>query len=277
MGKQMGKAWIIFSLLVLFSSAVSAAALTVSGASTIQPILEDLAGTYQSQTGIELAVVGGGSGRGISDVVAEISALGMVSRALSANEKNQVNSVVIGLDALVFIVNEQNPVHSLTKQQIIDIYSGKTTNWLELGGPDKPITLISKEVGRSTLDLFEDYAGLVSPSRGVSGNLIDKNAYEIGSNLEGVTLVAGLPYAIGYISYGSASILLEAGMKIKIVSLDGIILNRDVIVSRQYPISRELNLVFTNRTPSIDGLLALLHSDLGQRTISQHGFVPVGK
>ena len=60
----------------------------------------------------------------------------------------------IGLDGIAVIINSSNPIKAVTKEQVQDIYTGKITNWKEIGGNDVPIILITKEEGRSTLELF---------------------------------------------------------------------------------------------------------------------------
>lgn len=265
-------------LIVLPVLSVSGRELRVSGASTILPILAMLEEDLRAQ-GLILHVSGGGSGRGVADVVNGESDLGMVSRALTSTEREGLRSLLIGLDALVLIVNAENTVNELSRQQVIALYTGSMASWSEVGGPDAPVTLLTKEVGRSTLDLFEDYTGLRSPSRGAtSGRQITDEAYEIGSNLEGITVTGGLPFAIDYVSFGSAVLLRERGMPIKILRLDGVVPTEDRIRRLEYPIVRELNLVYREETPEVLLFIQYLASSAGRRRLvevgSALGFVP---
>jgi len=101
----------------------------------------------------------GGSSRGVSDARAGLADIGMASRALKNDEKDLLQ-FTIALDGISVILNKANPVESLNKQQIIDIYTGKIVNWETVGGNDAPITVINKAEGRSTLELFLHYFGL---------------------------------------------------------------------------------------------------------------------
>lgn len=247
--------------------------LTLSGASTIQPIMADLARYYQERTGAELHISGGGSGRGIGDARAGNSDIGMVSRGLHDAEKADLQYSTIGLDTLVFIVNEANPQIQITRDQLIALYT-RNQDWQQLNGFGWPVRLVSKELGRSTIELFEEFSGLTSPDRGNAGPpLISRQATVIGSNLEALTLVGGTRGAVGYVSLGAAVALREQGLPIRILGLGGVTPSALTIQSGQYPIRRELNLVFRERTPAIDALLAVIQSAEGQAVIEQAGFI----
>lgn len=248
----------------------------ISGASTIQPILESIRLLFEEQTGRTVDLQGGGSGVGLRDAISGESDVGMVSRALSPAEKEQIAHATIGMDALVVIVNTRNPLNETTKQDIIRIFTGEVTNWKELGGADQPIVLISKEVGRSTLDLFEGYSGLQSPMRqaGTAANNIATTAFEIGSNLEGITLVGGIPGAIGYVSYGTAATLMEIKMPVKILRLDGVDATIKTINDGTYPILRELNLVYKEGNDAALSFIETSLSSQGQQAVSNEGFIP---
>ncbi len=268
---------LIFILLLLTIEPASAL-LTISGASTIQPILQALAPLYLDTYGRELQITGGGSGAGIRMVRDGSVHLGMVSRALSAEEREDLQHTSIGMDALVIIVNTSNPIHRIDRDQLTQIYQRRIDNWSQLGGEDLPIVLVTKEVGRSTLDLFEGYTSLQSPSRlGTSTrNRISNEAYEIGSNLECLTIVGGLPGAMGYVSYGSAQSMIDQGLPVRILQLDGIQAERQTLLQGDYPILRELNLVYQEIDQGIEDLFNLLGSPQGERQIEAEGFIPTG-
>lgn len=274
-----GKQQVLSGLLVLvllMSGSLQAADLRISGASTIYPILEQLAGDFQQQSSHNLLLSAGGSGRGISDVRSGASDMGMVSRSLRDEEKADLLYTTIGLDTLVFIVNQANPQQTINKAQLISLYM-ETTSWQQLNGYAWPVRLVSKEVGRSTLDLFEEFSGLKSPDRsGASGTLISRRATVIGSNLEALSLVGGQHGGVGYVSLGTAASVRDQGMPIRILQLDGITPSAQTIQSGQYPIRRELNLVYREITPSIEALLSVLNTSRGQAVISQAGFIAAG-
>lgn len=183
----------------------------------------------------------------------------MASRSRKDEEKATLKYATIGIDALAIVVNRTNPVDSLSKAQLIDLYTGKIDNWKALGSPDQPVVRVSKEVGRSTLELFEHYTGLVSPDRNKNDGkpLISKQSYIIGANLEAATLVGGMAGEVGYLSVGAALSLAKAGMPIKVLVIDGVMANEQNVNNKTYPIVRELNLAYANETPAVASFIAL--------------------
>lgn len=250
--------------------------INISGASTIQPILEELSKLYEELYGVELSVQAGGSGAGILDTLLGDSDLGMVSRKLLPDEKTQLEQLRIGVDTIVFIVNEANPMTEITKQQIADLYTGKVTSWDAYSNYQHDVILVSKEIGRSTLDIFEDYSGLKNRNRNVAGATIAKEAIEIGANIEVATLVGGIPNAIGYLSLGTALSLQEKGMPIKMLTLDHVEATKENTVNSSYPILRELNVVYLEENATIlKNLLDLLKSQKAKEIIEKHQFITI--
>lgn len=251
-------------------------ALDISGASTIQPVAAQLIPLFKARNSEPARLEAGGSSVGIKDALSGKSQIGMVSRELTDDEKKLLKNTVIGIDALAIIVNSSNPVSNLTKAQLLDIYTGKISNWNALGGSSRPVVRVSKEVGRSTLELFEHYTGLLSADRlRTDKPLISKDAHIIGSNMEALTLVGGMRGAIGYVSVGTAHAMEKAGMPIKIVKLDGIEPTLDTIKTKRYPVIRPLNLVFLKETPVVTEFLSVALSAPGQDVVKSLGFLAV--
>ncbi len=251
--------------------------LEITGSSTIQPIAEMVGELYRRKYGVPVSVKGGGSRAGIESALSGAADIGLVSRALRADEKARLAYATIGHDAVVIIVNNSNPLGEMQKDSLVALYSGTVRNWKELGGKDEPVLLISKLPGRSTLALFEEYTGLRHPSRaekGPSGS-ISNSAYEIGSNLESATLVGGLPGAVGYVSLGTATSLIEKGMPIKILTLEGIKGTRENVMNGKYPIRRELNLVFRKENRRMKRFVSFFMGPEGQRILRNQDFIPI--
>ncbi|KAB2953452.1 phosphate ABC transporter substrate-binding protein [Heliorestis acidaminivorans] len=271
-------AFIIGSTLATFTIAQSAqamAALRVTGATTLQPVAEELAEIYKDRYGGEVHIEGGGSGTGINNVVQGQAQLGAVSRALRDSEKALVQYKTVGYDALVFIVNEQNPIEAIDKDLVVKIFQGHIKNWNEVTAWNQPVTLVSKEQGRATLDLFEEYSQLAhQEKKEATGQRIAKEAFEIGSNLEGATLTGGIPGAIGYVSLGTAQSLLDRGMPIKILALDGVAAEQRTVQNGTYPIIRDLLFVYKDQSNTINQYLDLYDEESGQQIMQSHGFVP---
>ena len=135
---------------------------------------------------------GTGSGSGISGVLDGTCDIGLSSRELKQEEVNQgAVAHVVALDGVAVVVNPKNPVTDLTTQQIADIFTGKITNWSELGGADAPIAVYGREDGSGTRSAFEEIVG-------VEGECVYTNEY--GSTGDVIGNVASNENAIGYAS-----------------------------------------------------------------------------
>jgi phosphate transport system substrate-binding protein len=265
----------LVAVLAVSANGQSPAGLKISGSSTIQPLAEKIAPLYEEAGGRKVLIEGGGSGAGIKNALSGVSDIGMVSRSLTKDESGQLLNATIGFDALVFIVHATNPLAEIDRESVRSIFSGKMKSWRELNGRDDPILSINKEIGRSTLELFEGYSGLLHPGRNKDGpaGKIDLS-HQIGSNLEMATIVGGLPGAIGYVSFGTARDLQQRGMPIKVLKLDGQEASNSTILSGAYPILRELNLVHLSQRSEIAQFVAQFSSPQGKLIVESLGFIP---
>jgi len=225
-------------ILTCAMSPIAAAAdkkLVVTGASTVAPVLGEIAKRYESlHPDVRIDVQTGGSARGLADARSGLADIGMVSRALKENEKD-LTPFTIGYDGVAIILHADNPVAELTRQQIVDIYVGKINNWSELGGADEEIVVINKAEGRSTLELFLEYFGLKSTD--VQADIV------AGDNEQDIKAVAGNPFSIGYMSIGNAEYDIKAGVPIRLLPLEGVPATRETVLDGSFPLRRELNLV----------------------------------
>jgi phosphate transport system substrate-binding protein len=242
--------------------------LVLTGSSTVAPLVAEIAKRFESlNPNVRIDVQTGGSSRGINDVRARLIDIGMASRSLKQSE-SELLSFSIALDGISIIVNKVNPVTSLDKQQIIDIYRGKIVNWQALGGQDATIVVVNKAEGRSTLELFLHYFGLQNTD--VKPHVI------IGDNQQGIKTVAGNPYAIAYVSVGAAE--YEAGhqVPIKLLPLNGIMASVENVRNQTFPLSRPLNLI-TREQPMgiVKEFIAFARSGQVDDLIDAQYFVPV--
>jgi len=242
--------------------------LVLTGSSTVAPLVAEIGKRFELlNPNIRVDVQTGGSSRGINDVRASLIDIGMASRSLKQSE-SELFSYSIALDGISIILNKANPVTSLDKQQIIDIYRGKIVNWQSAGGQDATIVVVNKAEGRSTLELFLHYFGLQNTE--IKPHVI------IGDNQQGIKTVAGNPHAIAYVSVGSAE--YEAGhqVPIKLLPLEGIMATVENVRNRTFPLSRPLNLV-TREQPTgiIKDFIDFAHSEQVDDLIDAQYFVPV--
>ena len=143
-----------------------------------------------------------GSGSGIQAVQEGRCDIGLSSRALKDAEKEAgLTETVLAYDGIAMIVNPANPVEDLSLEQIADIYTGKITNWAEVGGNDSQIVLIGREAGSGTRGGFEEIVGVVDACQ---------YRQELSSTGDVITTVAQNPDAIGYASLAAVKDTVKA-------------------------------------------------------------------
>ena len=209
--------------------------LVVTGSSTVAPLALEIGKRFEKlNKGVRVDVQSGGSSRGVSDARSGLAQVGMVSRALKADESD-LTAFAIARDGVGMIVHKSNPVGLLSDEQIKAIYTGRIRNWKEAGGKDAAIMVANKAEGRSTLDLFLGYFGLKNSE-------IKAHAV-VGDNLQKVKTVAGNPNAIGYVSIGTAEFEEQAGSPIKLLPMGKVAATVEAVRDGTFPLSRPLNLV----------------------------------
>ena len=143
-----------------------------------------------------------GSGSVIQAVQEGRCDIGLSSRALKDAEKEAgLTETVLAYDGIAMIVNPANPVEDLSLEQIADIYTGKITNWSEVGGNDSQIVLIGREAGSGTRGGFEEIVGVVDACQ---------YRQELSSTGDVITTVAQNPDAIGYASLAAVKDTVKA-------------------------------------------------------------------
>ena len=245
-----GRSWIPrLSLLILLLLPLLACQpgqrdkLNLSGSSTVAPLLMEIGKRFEDlNPGVRVDVQTGGSTRGVNDMRKGLVDIGMASRALKPSEQDLVSHTV-AWDGISLLLNQENPVMSLSRQQVIDIYSGRITNWTELGGPDKSIVVVNKAEGRSTLELFLHYYQLHNAD--VKAHII------IGDNQQALKTVAGNAWAIAYVSIGAARYELNHGAPLKMLAIDGIEATLQNVKKGIFPIARPLNLISSSKTSAL--------------------------
>ncbi|OPY04544.1 MAG: Phosphate-binding protein PstS 1 precursor [Syntrophorhabdus sp. PtaB.Bin184] len=168
--------------------------ITIAGSTSVMPFTEKLAEHFMvDHKNFIVDVQGGGSTAGIQAVINNTVELGMSSRPLK-NEEKRLNTITICYDGIAVVVHPDNPVGDLDLDRIRQIFSGRISNWRELGWVDRRIDAVSREEGSGTRGAFEDLV--------MKGNEIDDGTMVQDSNGSVKEVVATDPYAIGYISMG---------------------------------------------------------------------------
>lgn len=229
---------------------------------------------------VRISVTGGGSGTGIAALMNGTADIANASREMKAEEiqaakANGITPVefVVARDAIAVVVNPWNPVNVLTMRQISDIYTGKITNWRELGGEDRPIVLLSRESNSGTyVYVLEHVVRMGDPK---SKMLFSPETLLMPSS-EGIsTEVRQNPNAVGYDGLG----YVTADQKVLAVARDAgspyVLPSIATVNDGSYPISRPLYM-YTAGEPGgqVKTYLDWLRGP-GQGPVSRLGFVPL--
>jgi len=259
------------SVALIWTTASSAAddKIVLTGSSTIAPLAAEIGKRFEERnSGIRVDVQTGGSSRGISDARSGLADIGMVSRSLK-DEENDLKGFTIARDGVGIILHRDNSVSALTDQQIIDIYTGKITDWSAVGGTAGRITVVNKAEGRSTLELFLHHFKLRASD--IKAQVV------IGDNQQGIKTVAGNPGAIGYVSIGTAEFEVGAGTPIKLLGMSGIAASVENVRNGSFPLARPLNLVTKNEpTGVVQDFIDFARSADVHDLVKEQFFVPLG-
>lgn len=252
------------------------------GSDTIVNLALAWAEKYQGDhPDVRISVTGGGSGTGIAALLNGTVDIANASRQIKEEEVETAKSNgidplehIIARDAIAVIVNPENPVNELTLQQIADIYSGKMSNWTEVGGEDRPIVRLSRETNSGTHVYFLETVLRLGDSE-------DKTLFSMDTLLlpssEGIiSEVRQNPNAIGYDGLGYVPDDLKT---IAIAEEEGgayVLPSIPTVNDKSYPIARDLYM-YTNGEP--EGLLKeyldWILSPEAQQIVADLGFVPV--
>ncbi len=218
--------------------------------------------------GTRVDVQTGGSSRGVADTRSGLAHIGMVSRALHPGEQHDLLGMPVARDNISLIVHTTNPIESLTAQQVIDLYTGHTTNWQSVSAVDAPVVVVNKAEGHATLELFLRHFHLKHSQ--IQADII------IGDNEQGIKVVAGNPYAIGYVSTGSAEYSIGHDVPIKRLPLTPTPVASATVHTGRSAIVRPLTLVTTRHPPAfVRTFIAFASSSHVHDLVAAHYFVPL--
>jgi phosphate transport system substrate-binding protein len=227
-----------------------------------------LAEAYQKKTGVNINLEGGGATRGIREVAASTADIGgsCRRRIFGAEAERGVTQVPVAWDALVVIVNKNNPVQNISLDDLRRVYLGQVKNWSELGGADAPIQLFARKgkisgVGRTTRKLlFSDY----------DQDFMASQIFDSTGPLE--QAIIDEPNAIAISGISSAR-----KRDVKILELDGKYPSYENVQSGNYLLYRPLYLVYNEASPNaeqIKDFIQFADSEEGRNVIRNNGTVP---
>ena len=224
------------------SSAASTASGSLSGnvatggSTSMKNVIAALTeGFAEVEPGVTVSYDPTGSGAGITGATDKTLDIGLSSRALKDDEKNDVDGTVIALDGIAIIVNKASKVEDLTVDQLKQMFTGEITNWSEVGGDDGEIVLIGREAGSGTRDGFESIVDVKDSC---------KYAQELTATGAVISAVEANPLAIGYAS------LSAVGDTVKAVTVEGVECSEDTVKDGSYKIQRPFVFV-TNKSVTL--------------------------
>lgn len=236
--------------------------LTAGGSTSVQPLMEAIAESFNADGLGTITVQGGGSSVGTKGAIDGTFEVGMASRALKDEEASELDGITIALDGIVIVVNEANEIENITLEDAKKIFTGEITNWSELGGKDATIAVVSREEGSGTRDGFESIVGFDSEELIESAEIQNATGAVISS-------VSGNENAIGYISLGSLS------EEVKALTVNGVEASQDTILDGTYTLQRPFVLAVVKGSDKADALFDYIFSDKGKAIIEEHKYIPV--
>ena len=240
------------------------ASISISGSTSVGPLMEKVQEKYEENNSVILEIQQNGSGAGIKDVISGISEIGMSSRELKDEEKNSVEATTVAYDGIALLVNPENKVKNISLEDVKNVYTGKITNWKELGGEDAPIVVISREEGSGTRDAFQEIVGYKSEELTKEATISD------GSGAVKTT-VAGNKNAIGFASFEYIDETVSA------LNVNDVEPTADNVKGGQYKISRPFLLVTKSDSVTENGqkLIDYVLSPEGQQIVSDNKLITV--
>ncbi len=260
--------------------------LQVKGSDTMVNLVQILAEEYMAQKpGPAIAVLGGGSGTGITAIINGTCDIANHSREWKQKELDlayekgvRPRIFAIAVDALSIIVNEKNPVETLTMAQVGSIFRGEIKNWKVLGGPDQKISLYGRQSNSGTYSFLQEHV--------LNNKNYSPDVKEMNGNAQIIEAVTQDLSGIGYVGVGylyDEKGEVRKGLKVLKIKKDDNSpayspLDKEAVYSARYAISRPLY-QSTNGKPSAAAadFIRFVLSPAGQAIVEKEGFFKVGK
>jgi phosphate transport system substrate-binding protein len=247
----------------------------IKGSDTCLPLSQKFAEAFMKKNpGSSISVTGGGSGVGFSSILSGNTDIAQASRSMKMDEKMKMKDAgkayvetIIAYDALSAIVNPSNKINELAREQLESIFTGKITNWKDLGGVDLKIIVYSRESSSGTFEFFKEH---VMHKKNYAATVLLMPA--TGAIVQSISQTKG---AIGYVGLA----YLDKSIKPLKVSYDQgktfVAPSVEAAKNKTYPITRPLYYYYLKTTeqlvkPYIDFIL----SSEGQKIVADEGYVP---
>ncbi|MDY3782211.1 MAG: phosphate ABC transporter substrate-binding protein [Candidatus Faecousia sp.] len=237
---------------------------TLAGSTSMQKLCEAMIESFEEvYPDITVTAEYTGSGAGLESLAAGKTDIGNASRDLKDGEK-ETGAVenVVAIDGIAVITHKDNTVDNLTSEQLTDIYTGKITNWKDLGGADEAIVVLGREAGSGTRGAFEELLKVDDQC---------KYAQELDSTGGVLAKVASTPGSIGYVSLDVVDDIVKA------LSLDDVAPTEKNIVAGSYKLSRPFVMATMGTIDEQNDLVktwfGYVQSDEGKAVITAMGLI----
>ncbi len=245
--------------------------IVVDGSTTVGPIAKAFAEYYKGKhPEVNITVSESGSGNGAKALINAVCDVATMSRPMKNSEKQAAKDAgvlaienVAAWDGIALAVHPSNPVGALTVEQVRGIYTGKISNWKELGGPDMPIVVVSRDTNSGTYESFETLV--------MNKEKMTAKAEYVGSNGAIRQRVMSTRAAIGYVG-------LAFTEGVKMLKVNGVECTPETVLDKSYPVGRPLYM-YTNGRPKEGSHLAafvgMANTPEGKKIVEATGFVPL--
>ncbi|MBN2059462.1 MAG: PstS family phosphate ABC transporter substrate-binding protein [Deltaproteobacteria bacterium] len=255
----------------LYAASVWAGDIVIKGSTTVLPIAQKVAESYMKEhPDVKISISGGGSGNGIKALIDGSTDIANASRfikdkevALAVEKGRYPVPFAVAYDCIIPVVHPSNPMTDITMRQLNAIYKGEVKNWKDIGGPNMPVVVISRDTSSGTYEVWQEK--VLEKDKVFPGALLQ------ASNGAVVQAVSKNKNAIGYIGLG----YLDSS--IKDLTVNRIKGSPESTTNGTFPISRAL-FMFTNGWPTGDTanfINYVMNPEKGQKYVGEIGFVPL--
>ena len=261
------------------SKAIKHDVIIIKGSTTVHPLLDKIAETFSlHKENPILEISSSGSMNGIKSLLQDSADIAMASHKISPDikaafrkkKKHYVEYLIAG-DALVFAVNVNNPVKKLTLKQLTDIFTGKITNWKQVGGENLPIYIISRDYKSGTYSFFMEDVMIK--------DTLSKLTHIVANNESVLKTISKEKGAIGYTNFS----MLDYSVDPVSIAFDNtkahyIAPRLETVNNMTYKYFRGLYLYYTpEKYSKIKPLMDIIHADTTKHFIEKAGYIPVNQ
>ena len=266
------KKFTLIAVALIAAVSLRAQKLVIKGSDTLgAKLVPTLAEEYKAgHPGVSFEIAAEGSTTGIAAITDGTAQIGMSSRRAKPTEMSAAQAkgismkpTIVAYDGIAVVLNANNPVTTLTKRQVEQIFAGDITDWSAVGGTPGAISIYTRNTSSGT---YSDFKDLAMKKRDYAGS-----SQKMAGNEQIVAEVAKNPSGIGYCGLAYMN---EPG--VKVASIEGAVPSKASVLAKKYPYARP-TFYYTNGEPTGEAakFVDFTLSDAGQKIVSQIGFVPI--